>query len=271
MSSIGHPPWGAPTATAAGAIAVEEYGYGLGPPTGVLVLRYPPQAAVPDFPPDRDDFVHQLFWSPDGVLAVHRGDTSRFLSSAEMLWVRRGVVAEVHGLGRQTVLRVCVRQAPASLTALEAGVLAPEAEVGGRLLEIARPGVEEQDGLRARHDVLEALAGCRAVHLGHVDGGAGPAHTVAQALLHDPADPTSLTDWAARLHVSDKTLQRHFVREFGTTFTAWRTTTRLRAAAAMLRHLSVTETAHRVGYTSVSAFTAAFTREFGTSPGRYAG
>ena len=257
------------TATAAGAITVEEYGYGLGPPTGILVLRYPPQAAIPDFPADRDDFVHQVFWSPDGVLSAHRGNASRFLSSSEMLWVRRGAVAEVRGLGRQTVVRVCLRQAHPALGALEAGVLTPDPEVGRRLLAIARPGVGEDDGLRARHDIVEALARCTPARVEHVDHGATPARAVTQALLRDPADATSLAAWAAALHVSEKTLQRHFEREHGTTFTAWRTTTRMRAAAAMLHHLSVTETAHRVGYTSVSAFTAAFTREFGTSPGRY--
>ena len=58
------------SATAAGEIAVEEYGYGLGPPDGILVLRYPPRFTVPDFPEERDDFLHQIFWSPDGVLTL---------------------------------------------------------------------------------------------------------------------------------------------------------------------------------------------------------
>lgn len=257
------------TATASGAITVDEYGYGLGPPTGILVLRYPQQAAIPDFPADRDDFLHQIFWSPDGVLTVHRGGTSRFVSSSEMLWVRRGAVAEVRGLGMQTVLRVCVRQAPPALSTLDAGVLAAPAEVGVRLLAIARPGIGEADGLRTRREVLEALARCAATRIEHADGGTNPALTVAQVLLRDPADATSLAAWAARLHVSAKTLQREFEREFAMTFTAWRTATRLRAAAAMLHNTSVTETAHRVGYASASAFVAAFTREFGTSPGRY--
>lgn len=270
MSSNGHLRTlvGAQTATASGSIAVDEYGYGLGPPTGILVLRYPPQPAIPDFPADRDDFLHQIFWSPDGVLTVRRGASSRFLSSAEMLWVRRGVVAEVRGLGLQTVVRVCVRQVPAALSRLEAGIFAPDAEVGRRLLAIARPGVGEDAGLQVRHDVLEGLARCGAVRIDHVDSTATPALAVAQALLRDPADATSLAGWAAHLHVSTKTLQRNFEREFAMTFTAWRTATRLRAAAAMLHDLSVTDTAHRVGYASASALVAAFTREFGTPPGR---
>ena len=259
---------GAQTATASGAITVHDYGYGLGPPTGILVLRYPPQPVIPDFPADRDDFLHQIFWSPDGVLTAIRGKSSRFLSSGEMLWVRRGVVAEVRGLGLQTVIRVCLRQVPTGLSALEAGVLLPDAEVGQRLLTIARPGIGEDDALRVRDGVLDALARCERVPIDHVVKETNPALAVAQALLRDPANDTSLADWASQLHISTKTLQRLFEREFAATFTAWRTKNRLRAAVAMLHDLSVTDTAHRVGYASASAFVAAFSKEFGVSPGR---
>jgi len=258
------------TATAVGEITVQEFGYGLGPPNGIMVLRYPPGQTIPDFPEAREDFLHQVFWSPDGVLAVRRGETSRFVSSREMLWVRRGVVTEVRGLGVQTVLRVCLRQAPAALTSLPAAALAPEEHVGTRLLRIARPGVSEAEGLRTRVEMLDALSASPAVEIDHVGAGDTPAHMVARALLANPADATSLADWAARLHVSAKTLQRDLEREFAVTFTALRTRIRLKAAVAMLADRSVTETAHLVGYASASAFVAAFTREFGKSPGRYA-
>nr|WP_238154773.1 AraC family transcriptional regulator [Kribbella soli] len=57
---------------------------------------------------------------------------------------------------------------------------------------------------------------------------------VARALTNDPADPTSLDEWAGRLHMSAKTLQRDF----------------------------------RVGYSSASAYIAAFRRTFGRTPGQ---
>lgn len=257
------------TASATGEITVEEYGYGLGPPTGILVLRYPPSFTVPDFPEYRDDFLHQVFWSPDGVLCVRRGGTTRFLSSDEMLWVRRGVVAEVHGLGVQTVLRVCVRRAPRRLTRLAAAVLTPEEQVRLQLLALARPGVDEARALRTRATVLDALAAGTASEVGHRATASTPARDVTRALLRDPADQTGLNEWAARFHVSAKTMQRDFEREFAMPFTAWRTRLRMRAAIALLNDQSVTETAHRVGYASASAFVAAFTREFGTPPGRF--
>lgn len=258
------------TATAVGEIAVEEFGYGLGPPSGMLVLRYPPTTTVPDFPDQRNDFVHQVFWSPDGVLTVRRGSSHRFLSPDEVLWVRRGVTAEIRALDVQTVLRVCVRQAPAALCGLSAAALDPGDAARESLLDVARPGVTEEAGLAVRAELLDTLARVGSTEVGHVAAGSGPAHDVARALVHDPSDPTSLTDWAARVHVSAKTLQRHFEQEYAMSFTAWRTRTRLQASMALLHHLPVTEAAHRVGYGSASAFVAAFTREFGTTPGRLA-
>lgn len=273
MSSRGQTlsPTALPLASSVGEITVQEFGYGLGPPTGILVLRYPPDRIVPDFREDRDDFLHQLFWSPDGVLVARRGDSSRFISSGEMLWIRSGVAAEVRGLRSQTVLRVAVRCAPRALIALTAAALAPAEDVGARLLEIARPGVEESEGLRARADILDGLAAAPSVALDHTTAADTPAHVVARALLSDPADDTRLTDWAGTLHVSPKTLQRDLERVFGMSFTTLRTRIRLRAAAAYLHDRSVTETAHLVGYASASAFVTSFAKEYGQTPGEFAG
>ncbi len=259
-----------PRASTVGEITVESYGYGLGPPSGLLVLRYPRARTTPDFPESRDDFLHQVLWSPDGVLRVRRGGASRFVSSGEMLWIRRGVVAEVQGLGSQTVLRMCLRSAPPALTSLPAAALTPEGTAGARLLAIAQPGVDEAAGLRARADILDLLTEAPAVGIEHEAVGDTRAQTVARALLADPADATGLSAWAERLHVSPKTLQRDLQREFDLTFTALRTQIRLKAAVALLHDRSVTETAHLVGYASASSFVAAFTRELGRTPGSLA-
>lgn len=273
MSTRGRMPAPAdlPLASSVGEITVQEFGYGLGPPSGILVLRYPPGRFVPDFPENREDFLHQIFWSPDGVMLVRRGDSSHFIPSGQMLWIRTGVVAEVRGLRSQTVLRVCVRAAPPALTALAAATVTPSEEVQTRLLGLAKPGVDEVEALRARVEILEDLAGSPAMALDHLAVDDTPARVVARALLGNPADATRLTGWAERLHVSAKTLQRDIDRVYGTSFTTLRTRIRLRAAVAYLKGGSVTETAHLVGYASASAFVSAFTREFGRTPGAYLG
>lgn len=257
------------TPEGAGEVLVEEFGYGLGPPTGILVLRYPPDRVVVEFPEQRDDFVHQIFWSPDGVLAVRRGTRVRHLSSAQALWLRRGVVGEVRALGVQTVLRICLRQATPRLGEVSAGTVTLDPVVAAALAGLAGPGVTVADALAVRTALLEDLDRTPPVELSHRAPVSRPALEVTRSLLADPADATGLAEWADRLHVSAKTLQRDFEREYEMSFSAWRTRARLGAAVSLLRHCTVTETAHRVGYSSASAFVAAFTREFGTTPGRF--
>ncbi|MGH3238807.1 MAG: helix-turn-helix domain-containing protein, partial [Spirillospora sp.] len=101
-------------------------------------------------------------------------------------------------------------------------------------------------------------------------GGTGFALAVARSLSHDPGDPTRLGEWADRLRVSVKTLQRDFVREYGMPYTRWRTRLRLRAARVLLDSHPVSTVAHQVGYASTSAFITAFTKEYGHTPGRLA-
>jgi AraC-like DNA-binding protein len=115
------------------------------------------------------------------------------------------------------------------------------------------------------------MSGLRATTgTGGLGAGGGYAVTVARALTRDPADPTSLGEWADRLHVSTKTLQRDFEREYGMAYTRWRTVLRLKASRVLLERHPVAEVAHRVGYASPSAFVAAFAREYGCTPGRHA-
>ncbi|MFS3126853.1 helix-turn-helix transcriptional regulator [Nocardioides sp. Bht2] len=259
------------TASELGEIVVEDQGYGLGEPDGMLVLRYPTGRAVPDFPEYRDDLVHQLFHSPNGALSVRRGGATHFAAADQCIWVRKGVVAEVSGFDVQTVIRVCIRRAPDELTAHSAAVLDVDAELGGLLEKVSRPGLSSAAGLEARQQILSRLAANadRRGTLTHATAPKGPAREVARAILHDPADNTDLATWADRMHVSTKTLQRSFQGSFGASFSDWRTRTRLHASLALLPHASVTETAHRVGYGSPSAYIAAFSKEFGSSPKRF--
>ncbi|TMZ53698.1 AraC family transcriptional regulator, partial [Klebsiella pneumoniae] len=72
----------------------EEYGYGLGAPDGILVLKYRSAGGLA-FGDVRDDFLHQLYWSPDGVLAALYGSSTRFAGPGEAFWAMRAVSHDV--------------------------------------------------------------------------------------------------------------------------------------------------------------------------------
>ncbi|MFI0373605.1 helix-turn-helix transcriptional regulator [Actinomadura sp. 1N219] len=244
----------------------EEYAYGLGAPDGILLLKYRSSGGL-TFGDSRDDFLHQLYWSPDGVLATLHGSSIRFTGPGEAFWVRRAVSHEVRAGDRQTVYRICLREVPPALDALRAGPATIDDEAARLIETIARRTCDEPTALAARRRILTGLAAPHTVPPSPDVHGTGFALTVARALSHDPADPTRLDEWAEHLRVSVKTLQRDFVREFGMPYTQWRTRLRLSAARVLLNSHPVTKVAHQVGYASPSAFITAFTKEYGHTPG----
>lgn len=260
MSLTGHP---------AGDVWVEEYSYGIGPPTGLLLLRYSPGAWPVHFPDARDDYRHQLFWSPDGMLGVRRGGSTRHLARDEGFWVRRGASVEVTGCEQRSVVLLCLRQVPPGLHGLAVGTVRLTSQAREAVLGLCRPEVDEDRAWAARGRLLDGLVDPRPLEARVA--GSGLARQVAAWMLADPADPTELGEWAARLHTSTKTLQRDFVREYGVPWSTWRTRMRLEASLALLGRLPVCDVAHRVGYASPSSYVAAFRREYGVTPGRRRG
>ncbi len=93
---------------------------------------------------------------------------------------------------------------------------------------------------------------------------------IAAALREDLSDNRTLGAWGRAVGASSRTLARHFLRETGLTFRAWRQQARLLAALERLaRGEAVTSVALELGYETPSAFVAMFRRALGTSPGRY--
>ncbi|MFB7370085.1 AraC family transcriptional regulator [Streptomyces sp. NPDC056222] len=99
-----------------------------------------------------------------------------------------------------------------------------------------------------------------------------PVTAAAVRALHaDPAAPWTNDRLAVEAGVSRPTLARRFTALVGRPPMAYLTWWRLTLAATMLRDTQepLTVIAHRVGYASPYALSHAFSREFGTTPGRY--
>lgn len=97
------------------------------------------------------------------------------------------------------------------------------------------------------------------------------ARDVADALLADPADRRDLDAWARAVATSPRHLRRLFSEETGLSPSEWRTRARMQEAIALLGEgVPVARIAGEVGYTTASAFVAAFHRSVGHTPGRYA-
>lgn len=89
--------------------------------------------------------------------------------------------------------------------------------------------------------------------------------------LQHPTIKDGIEDWAAALYMSRRTFTRHFRRETGLSFVAWRQQAcTLAALPKLAAEISVTTIAFELGYENPAAFTALFKRALGTSPKAYA-
>jgi len=93
---------------------------------------------------------------------------------------------------------------------------------------------------------------------------------ILERMQAEPGDNRPLADWAAQIHVSERTLARQFVRELGMSFGEWRQRLRFLAAIeALASSRSIQEIAFDLGYSTGSAFIAMFQRQAGSTPEQY--
>ena len=94
---------------------------------------------------------------------------------------------------------------------------------------------------------------------------------VLTALQQQPGDNRPLGQWAAQVHVSERTLARLFVRELGMSFGEWRQRLRFLAAIEALESSarSVQDIGFDMGYSTASAFIAMFQRLACCTPEQY--
>ncbi|HWD61588.1 MAG TPA: AraC family transcriptional regulator, partial [Humibacter sp.] len=96
------------------------------------------------------------------------------------------------------------------------------------------------------------------------------ASKIASALSKDPDDDRDLAAWGHTVGASTRTLSRIFAAQTGMGFAQWRSRLRMRASLALLASgESVSQTAALVGFSSASAFIAAFGQLTGITPGAY--
>ncbi len=93
---------------------------------------------------------------------------------------------------------------------------------------------------------------------------------ITRALIKDPSDRRGLEAFAKTAGAGARSLARLFVATTGLTFGAWRQRLRLMTAMTMLQEgAPVATVAFETGFSSPSAFIAAFKRSTGLPPGRY--
>lgn len=101
-----------------------------------------------------------------------------------------------------------------------------------------------------------------------------PAHARLREIVHcwlaDPADRTTIAQWAKRVGMSQRTLHRTLLKETGMSFGRWRRHLHVILALQRLAEgHSVQEIAYYLGYDSPSTFVVMFRKAVGQPPLRF--
>ncbi|HET9974959.1 MAG TPA: helix-turn-helix transcriptional regulator [Streptosporangiaceae bacterium] len=243
--------------------------------TAVFVADFPMPAGTRfDWHTHED---HQLAWAASGVLTVLTAEATWVLPPTRALWIPAGLPHETASDGgRATMRSLYIRPGLFPAPWIEPrGTARPTPVKASPLLAeligyLGQPSLDP--GRRAHAETLLAdLLTPVPVTTIAVRLPASPtARRVAEALRAEPADRRTLRDWGREVGASERTLARAFTAEAGLPFGRWRTLLRLQAALSMLAAGDpVSRVAVRVGYDTPSAFTAAFRRETGQTPGSF--
>jgi len=214
----------------------------------------------------------QLIYAAAGVMRVRAGDTLWIVPPARAVWMPGGVEHAIRALGdfkMRTLYfpRAMVARLPAECCALDVTPLLREL-----VLELVeRCPVDDADtvAMRLADVTLDCIAEARALPLQLPLPRDRRALRLAEILRENPAMAGGIADLAHASGASSRTIQRLFLAETGLPFSQWRQRLRLlHGVAALGQGASVTGAGLEAGYSSTSAFIAAFRRHFGTTPSR---
>lgn len=212
----------------------------------------------------------QLIYAVHGVMVVSAEDGQWIVPPTRGIWMPAGCPHGIRCIGVLHMRSVYVRpdaapQLPAQSRAVGVSPLLREliqaaVEVRGAY----EPGSRDGRLMQLLLDELHALP----VLPLHLPQPSDPRlRRICARLLEAPDDDSTLGDWAERLAIDAKTVQRLFARETGMTFGKWRLQARLlRALEQLATGARVLDVALALGYDSPSAFATTFKRQFGQTP-----
>jgi AraC-like DNA-binding protein len=218
-----------------------------------------------------DHAEQQLVYPSSGLLIVSTRGGSWVVPPQRAVWLP-AAVAHAHQAYGATQLRTVafgVHVNPLGLT--QPTVLSVSRLLRELIIALtddpARPLDEQRDLKRvALHQLRPALA--LQFHL--PQPGDERLRDVTAILAEDPGGDRTLAELGRAVGAGERTLSRLFRAETGMTFPQWRAQLRLHHSLTLLASgLSVTAAAIACGYSTPSAFTAAFHATFGTTPGTY--
>ena len=215
----------------------------------------------------------QFTYAASGLLRVETSDTSWVVPPHGAVWVPAGVEHAEHMFGPVSIRTLYfVRGIVGALPRRCGSVNVPNL-LRELILHITRIGALDRRNKSHAHLIgvlLDQLTTLADVPLQLPMPSDARAARLATLVRARPAENAPIEAFARRVGASRRTLERLFLEETRMTVGEWRRRARLLHAVRLLAEgAPVTAASLDSGYSSVSAFIAAFRRSFGTTPGRY--
>lgn len=216
---------------------------------------------------------HQLIHAVHGVMGVHADAGHWVIPPSRGLWMPAGMKHSIRCIGEVHMRSLFVRAdaAPRPMSDCRAVGISPLLrELIRAAVEVKQPYVPNSRDGRLMRLMLDELRALPVLPL-HLPMPSDPRVVrICQGLHEQLDDASTLAEWATRLEVDVKTIQRVFAAQTGMTFGRWRQQARLlRALELLARGDRVIDIALALGYDSPSAFATMFKKQFGQTPSQF--
>lgn len=216
----------------------------------------------------------QLLFARSGVMEVHCETDVWTVPPTKAVWIPRDLDHRILMRGEVALRTLYLAADQANRVERALGAIEVVPLLGALIVHLAEFGMldrHESSHQRLAGVLTDLLVQAEALDLMLPLPRDQRARRIADQLRQFPEDNVRLADLAGECGASLRTLERIFLSEVGMSLGAWRQKARLiHASAALAEGASVTHAALDCGYGSVSAFIAAFRKQFGMTPGRVA-
>lgn len=213
---------------------------------------------------------HQLLWGAVGDVTAIVDGVRWLVPPTVGLWIPGGCVHEVAAGPSTEFYSTYFRPEVFPHRWPQPGLLAISGVLREVILHLHRHDMPDAARLRAEQVAFDNLTPLDVVAVDIPMPEDPRALAIARALVANPADQRSLSEWAQTVGGSVRTLTRVFAQGTGMSFAQFRIQVRVRAAMTYLAAgVPVSVVARRVGYDAPSAFVAVFRRVTGRTPASY--
>jgi AraC-like DNA-binding protein/quercetin dioxygenase-like cupin family protein len=217
----------------------------------------------------------QCLYAITGVVTVITAEGSWVVPPGRALWIPAGISHEVHMNGPTTIRSAYIQPDAATSAGLSehCSVLSVSPLLHALLQEaVDLPSeypLEHRDG-RLMSLLIDEIAGMPTLPLNTPLPQDERLARLCRALIESPSLEIDIDTMALKAGMSRRNFTRLFRQQTGMSFSAWRQQACLLAALTRLsRDPSITRVAIELGYSSSSAFAAAFRRTLGAAPSHY--